>query len=64
MVEHHTGMHPFCYFPCNSFIFLPNDYIGSIGDGKKVIDHLFNEINTQIKQSKPIELKNPIADEA
>lgn len=31
--DFNTGMHFFCHFPCDSFIYLPNDKVNSKEDG-------------------------------
>jgi len=49
--ESTTGMHFFCYFPCDKFISLPNEFLGSIHDGNNITDRLVAELDVQIKDS-------------
>ena len=44
-IECHSGMHFFCYFPCDKFISMPNDYLGTVAQGYKICDRLADEIH-------------------
>lgn len=47
-MECHSGMHFFCYFPCDKMINMPNEFLGSVQDGQNIVDRLAKEIDIQI----------------
>ena len=46
--ECHTGMHFFCFFPCDKFISLPNDFMRTREEGHAVLNKLAERIDMEI----------------
>ena len=44
------GMHFFCFYPCDSFILLPNEPISNTEQGQNVFDKLCEQIVLEIKK--------------
>ena len=43
--DNHVGMHFFCYFPCDKFISIPNDFMRDKKEGHSVLDKIAEEIS-------------------